>query len=481
MQIDTTSSPMLDVGQTRVIMVWKMIEYVGLVLFTVIVPRAMGPDLYGRFAVLLSCVALFTMASGLGGLAIFGRFIPEYRAQGEKLKTQILFTQLFIARVLVAGLLGMAFILIFPMILPEVSPTVLAAGAGVLFLSAIATTCYHLFYGLNALGRWLSRESLTRFILIILLFMFGGMYAFDRASLALFMTQIGFVLLGLFWTRQYFTMCRPVLDYISFSAYLRFGLLFFAANLLLLCVWRGGEVIVLLFSKQASEVAFFNVANAIAMAFSALIGQLATILIPSLTTLFISGKETEMDFYVGYSIKYLTIASFFILFSVHTIGPWVVEIALGKQYIPVISNLKILIFGLFPIILVRVGISMAVVQKKPKKTLWIAAVAFVTFVLVSTILVPHTGSQGASVAVVLAMVSAGIIAYHQFSLAPVLATGRFWLLLLLGLATIVLISLPLIPDMPMGLLALFLYISLLFLTKVVSIKEIREISRALIA
>ena len=104
------------IGQTKVIAIWKLIEYVGLVLFIVIVPRTMGPDLYGLFAVFLSFIGVFTMASGLGALSMFGRFIPQYEAQGEKAKTQAFFVQLFCARSLMAGLLSVVFLFIFPLI-----------------------------------------------------------------------------------------------------------------------------------------------------------------------------------------------------------------------------------------------------------------------------------------------------------------------------------------------------------------------------
>ena len=79
-------------------MFWKSVEYVGLAAFILIVPRLMGPELYGRFALLFSLIGLLMLVIGLGALSIFGRFIPQYEAQGEKSKIQALFVELFFVR-----------------------------------------------------------------------------------------------------------------------------------------------------------------------------------------------------------------------------------------------------------------------------------------------------------------------------------------------------------------------------------------------
>ena len=479
MQTDATSLPTLAIGKTRILLIWKLVEYAGLALFIVIVPSVMGPDLYGRVAVLLSFIILLTMVTGLGGLPMFGRFIPQYEAQGEKSKTQALFVQLFWARALVAGLLSIVFLFLFPLILPEASPRTVLAGAGAFLFGALSVTCYQLFYGMNALGRWLSQEALTKLLFLILLISLGGMQSLEGAAFALLGTQLGFLLLGLFWTRSYFTLSSSAFNFSFLFSHLGFGLSFFAAGLLLMAVWRGGEVFVLLFSGQRAEVAFFNVANAVAIAFYGLISQLAAMIIPSVTTLHVFGEARKMNALLGYSLKYLTIASFSFLFVVHGLGSWAVEVTMGAQYFPVVANLKLLAFGLLPLGLISTGISMAMVHKQPGKVLRVTGGALVTFVLVSAVLIPHAGSYGASAAVALALGGAGVITYHQFPLAQVLAVARFWRLVFLGLIASGVLVLPLTP-VSTGLLAVVLFISLLFSGNVISAREILKISQGLV-
>ncbi len=477
---DTAPAPGLALGQARVVMIWKLVEYVGLISFIVIAPRSMGPELYGRFAVLLSVIGLLIMACSLGALPTFGRFAPEYTAKGEKPKIQAVFVQLFFVRALCAILLGAGFLFIIPQLLPGSSALTAIACTGAFLFGALATTCYQIFYGLNVLGRWLSQQALTRILLLILIAILGGWHDLGRASLALMATHLSFLLFGLFLARSYFTLDRSAFHFSFLFSHLRFGVLFFAANLLLIAVWRGGEVVVLLFSRSSAEVAFFNIANAVALAFSALLGQLAFTITPSLTMLHISGKKVERDLWLGYSLKYLSIASFSFLFVVWALGEWAVRIAMGEQFLPVVSNLKVLALGLLPLAFVRTGLSLAVVDKQPRRYLWVAIGALITFLLAAAVLVPRLGSFGASVAIALAQLCAGVVTYFQFPLVPVLAIARFWPLLLSGLTALSVLALTSSPPALMGLVAIVIYIILLFWGKVLGAQEIRQIGQILV-
>lgn len=282
-------------------------------------------------------------------------------------------------------------------------------------------------------------------------------------------------------TRQYFTLHRTVFDLNSFFSYLRFGLLFFLANLLLVVVWRGGEVVVLTFTGESAEVAFFNVAISITLAFFSLTNQFAAMIVPSLIEHHVSGNIKQVDSSIGYSLKYITIASFFILFAVYILGPWAVDTILGEQYLPVVSNLKILVFSLLPLSIFNMANSMAIVRKQARKIFPITSSALVTFIIASSILVPKLGSYGASIAVVLAMVCGGIISYYQFSFAAILMVANFWRLMFFGLVAVSVLMLPLMPILPAGLFAIALFIALFFWCDVISVKEIKHISRGLIS
>ncbi len=98
MVLNSEYSPDLLAGQTRIVMIWKAVEYFGLGLFILIVPRLMGPELYGYFAAILSFIGLLTLGTGLGALQAFGHYLPEYHAGGDPQKSRDLFSQFFWAQ-----------------------------------------------------------------------------------------------------------------------------------------------------------------------------------------------------------------------------------------------------------------------------------------------------------------------------------------------------------------------------------------------
>ena len=195
----------------------------------------------------------------------------------------------------------------------------------------------------------------------------------------------------------------------------------------------------------------------------------------------VTGENEKVNFLLGYTLKYLTIASFSFLFAVHAFGAWVLGGVLGEQYLSVVDNLKVFALGLLPLALVRTGFSMATVHRQPSKILRTTAPSLVTFIVAAAILVPHAGSYGAASAVALALAVAGVITFYQFPLNPVLAAANYWRHVLFGLAAMGILVVPSFSVIPMGLIAIMGFFVLLFVGKVISIGELRQIYQARVA
>jgi stage V sporulation protein B len=465
-------------GQTRTVLAWKAIEYVGLALFTVVVPRLMGPERYGAFAAVLGAVGLLTMFAGIGAQATFGRFLPEYVAAGRPDRVRQLFMQLLSARLITALVFGLLLAAGLPRLLSDAPPGVaLTAGATVL-AGAVSLACYQFFYGMNRLRRWLVRDALVRPTLVALLFLAGGYAALDRAVLALLAVEVGFLVLGFVWARDAFSLEPWEGGRADFAAHLRFGFYFFGANILLLAVWRGGEVTVLALSPDRAEVGFFSIGNAIAMAFGALVGQLASMLVPSIATLHVAGERERADAWLGYALKYLTIATFAFVLVVDAVGEWATRLALGPSFLPVVPNLKVLVLGLLPLALVRTAVNHALLEKRPTRAIAVAGAGLATFVGLALALVPRLGGLGASLSVAGAFGAAGLVAYRQLALGSVLSVARFWRVVVPGLPALLLSAVPGIPAVLAAALALAVYAALLWGARAVTPDEIRRLLRA---
>lgn len=465
--------------QYRAILFWKGVDYAGLILFTVIMPRQMQPASYGRFAALLSLIGLLTMASTMGAQATFGRFVPEYEARGEHDRTRALFSLMFILRAIVAGALAVALLLFFPRVLPGATPAMATAGTAAFLSVALAMVCYQLMYGLNQLGRSLVHDSLIKVVLVASVLASGSQRNVDRAAVMLFLSEFGFLLLGLMWARRYFVLREAAQFRTDLPAQLRFGLAFFGASLLLMAVWRGGELAVLYLSGSSSEVAYYSIANAVALAVSSLLGQFVVLLLPTLINLDAAGQKEKMEILLGQALKYLTICAFAFLIAMHALGTWLVERVLGTAYQPVVANLQTLALGLLPVALLRTAMAVAMVRNASRPALIMAACGVAAFVAFAAVLVPATGSRGASLAAAIAVAITAAVGAAQFALWPVMRAARFGRLTASGVLAALLFVLPQGSELALGIGATAVFIGSLFLSGVVSAAEVRHLARSL--
>lgn len=466
-------------GKTASVVALKAFEYVGLILFVLLIPKAMGPKLYGALASLLSITILSSLVTDLGGAAIFGRYAAEFETTSQSRRLRILFSQLFWIRTILAGLISVIIFFAVPQILPVASTFTAAATAGAFFCLAVSATCYQLFYGLNDFFRWLLRGSLQRLAFLALLYVLGGINNLEQTSIAIFFSELLFLLVGIVWARPYFIMSRSVFDVRNLTSVLGFGAMFLFTHVAYRGIERGGEALLLLFSVSTESIAYFSLANSVALTFDALFIQLAAMIVPSITRQHVSGNSKSVNSWSASTLKYLTIASFALLFLVLPFGESTTEYVFGSKYLQTAANLKLLAIGLLATPILRISLSIAVATSQPRQALIVALAMGGTFLVASFLLIPHFKSHGAAAALAIGYWIAAATACWLFSLKDVLAEAKLLQLGLCGSGLSVLIGLQLIPALVAGIIALPLYACLLIATKVITVDDWCRVSRAL--
>lgn len=464
---------------TRVVGIWKGVDYAALAAFIIVVPRVMGPTLYGRLAALVSLMALLVSTSGLGTGATFGRFLPEYSVTGDRSQARALFIQLFWTRAVLALFLSIGLMAFLPKLLPGLSWFSFTIAGVALLAGAIAATCFQACYGSKQFGKWSSQDPLTRITLLVLLVLLGGAHSLDRAIIAVALSNLVILALGLFWSQDFFKGERAPIRWESVFAHLRFGVTVFAGNLLLITVWRLGEATIVLLSGNSSEAAFFNIANAAVMSASMLTLQVFVMLIPVFTSLYVSGNQAAVEESMGRVLKYVTIGAFFAILAAYIAGPIVIERLLGQRYAVVNANLRALVLALPATALLALGATCGVIWQCPGKTMITNGAALCTFVGAAFLLVPRMISVGASIAVTLAMFTGAAFTCYLFDLAAVLRTARFGRLILVCSVSFAVLILKPVPALITGALAAALFIGLLFTTGILQVVEIRTVVRGL--
>ena len=467
----------LTAGDARLVMALKVVEYTGLALFLIIIPREMGPERYGSLALLNTLLGLFLLVGALGGPAIFGRFIPEFRSQDDEVQVRRLFTQFLLLRCIYAALGAAVFYGLLQRFLPDMAPGTRWAATALAALSAISVTSFQLQFGLNRLVLWMSRESSNRLLLVFFLFAIGGTFDLEHIVLVMLAIESVFLVLGFYWSRGYFLLDRESLRLSGVYRYLKFGMLFFASNLLLMLIWRSGELLIVELSGQGMEaVAYYNIASAIAITLYALFGQLGVLVVPSLSAMHVSGEHEKKIRWMGNVLKYTTLGAWMGVITVKTMAGPAIKLLMGEAYLPVAENLFILVLALVPMNIIRIALSSALVHERLRANLWVTASALTGFLVSAFLLTPDYGPEGTSTAVVIGASCGAVVAYRVFLLGEIFRVARYWVLTGICALSMILMYSRLLPEIAAGVLALLALLTAAFVFRILHMDEIRWIT-----
>ena len=460
-------------GSPRVIAGLKALEYLGLALFTILVPRSMGPEAFGSFAAVLAVVGLMIASTGLGAFMTFGRFVPEYLESDDEDAIRRLFTQLLAVRIAMAVGLGVAVVGAVLVLVPEV-------GLGGAFLAAVAfcagavgTAGYQLLYGLNRLDLSIVRDAFGRVTLVAAIVLAGKSVSPLTAVALLAATEVLLASFALITCLPWLQLEALRSDMTEVTSALRFGAAFFGASLLLTSIWRGGEVTVAAMSIDRSEIGFYSLASAMAMAAAGLLSQVSSLLLPSATRLYVRGEEERFEAWMATSVRYVTLLAGLGAVAAFSFADVLLPVMLGPGFERVAPNLKVLALGLIPLGLIRTATSIAVVKKEARQIALVGVEGFVTFLVVVVLLVPRIGSLGASAAVAAAFGVAGARALSRMGLQAIANRGRLPRTVALT-GVLVIFAIPGIGHWVASALAIVLFVASAFGLGIVSLRELHQ-------
>ncbi len=395
--------------------------------FAIIVPRLMGPDLYGRYALLISIAIWSTLTSELGFNIVMSRYIPESTAVRDEDRIRLIVGNLLVMRVGAALVLAMLYLAVSFRMVPDVAWSVHLTLASTILLSAAADSMFSVFLGLNMASRWGLHFLLRRTAILILIpagFHLGGL---GGAAWAHFGIEGSLAVLAFIWARRYIRpSClrpRPVL----LRPLLMFGFLFFLAALLQNTFRFSGEALVRILSASYEQVGLFGVAAALYAAAEASIHQFFFIFTPYLSMLYQQAGRDELLRWVDRLLAGMTLLMVPPVMAGLVLADRVIPLALGPEFATVAANIKPLCLCLLVVIPACAANMMAMVIKRPSLAITAAALRLGGFWLLGWLLVPRFGSLGACIAIL-----AGTAVYSLFFAAQVRAAFgmvlRKWIL-----------------------------------------------------
>lgn len=414
--------------------VGKAAETATLVALATLVPRSLGPDAYGRFALPLTVVTLGSLAVTLGGPGVMARFVPSVpapqrpavaRALGWRLATgrflQLAAASVVLAVVLASGRTALA-----------VDEAVLASLA--LGLNVVATLVLQVGLGLGRTVPWSLRYPLQNGVLVAAVLLLH-----DRAGHAGSLWAL--VLAGAVAVAFAVGALRDELrDVVAAPAVqlpdgaLRFGRLSAAGAALTQVSQRGGVLAVALLGGGAAAVGHTSLALGIALGATYAVLQAFTVSLPHLAA-------TEDPAAAEPALRRLAAlllapAAAGCALAAATLDR-TVPLVLGEGFGPAADA-----FGPALVLVVLAPLASLLVQAsalrvQPEATLCMGVASVLVFTLVALLAVPSAGAAGGAGAAA-AGATAGVVT--GLRLLPGAAGGRLVLATVASVGLVALVA-----------------------------------------
>jgi O-antigen/teichoic acid export membrane protein len=395
----------------------KLGQITGALVFAILIPRSLGPELFGQLSFVLALSLLLHMVGDLGGLDIMGRFVPGWAQEGAAGRGRIggLVWQLTWVRFGLGVLITLALVGGGHRLAPWLGPDRGAlVGLGVA-LRLLSWAPYHLSFGLNRMGRWAVELSWRQWAMIPCL-LIGRRWGLDGLLVGLLVAEAVFVAPGVFWLRPYGRPLRP--DGSALWPYLRFGLGFFLANVLVVLLYRSGPVLLEVLTRDTVAVGYFGLALSLYMLLITIIGQYLTAFVPTLALLVTRGQMAEARRRLEQVIHHGTLVMGGLLIGLGLlIGP-LAPLLFGADFGPVGRLFLWLSLALPLQPLVSAGRGAAAAFGQPRVALLAMTIGLAGGLAAGLFLIPIHGAVGAGLSLVLGVTATA---------ATLLLAGRDWL------------------------------------------------------
>ncbi len=367
-------------------------------LFAVVLPRLMGPETFGRYALITSISLWFALFSGMSSAQIMGRFGPEFALEPDNEKIQKFFGNLLVVRLGTGFFAAALYLLVTTFWFRELDAVTVAIVAGSVFFRTAAGLVFALFLGLNKAARWGMGDTLRRWlslVFIVLGFYLGGLRG---ACTGLVVSELAVFCVGLRWAGPILSWSKLRLDARYIAPYLRFSVYFFGANLLMATSQRSGEVLVRAVSGDYVAVGLFGVAYRIYLTVTQMIWNSSMAFAPLLTMMLVQGKEEEIKRWIERLLKIATVFGVFLIYGLLLLGDDLLPRLLGRPYEAVGRILLPLMLSVLTFALISVARMVALAYDRPRVAVIGSAVHLAVLWMLGWPLVSLRGSWGASAA-----------------------------------------------------------------------------------
>ncbi len=462
-------------------LIQRGLQVLGALAFAVVVPRLMGPEAYGAYALVTSLAAWFVLLGGLGLTNVIGRYMPGLVGREEGSVLQRFAGNLVVLRILSGGLAAFLYLVVMRLLFTELDGLLLWLIALNVWVQGLSTLLFAVFLGLNRADLWGTGDTLRRWLTVLLLPFCVWLGGLRGAGAALIVTEVTVIATGVWLMplRLSWPDLRP--EPARLAPYLRFGLIFFGSQLLLAAFQAGGEVLVRAISGDYVEVAYFALANSVYQTAAASIPPLAWSFVPLLSSRLESGDTRTINLWVERFVTWLAVVGIVVTLGCLFLAEAVTPLVFGEAYSPVATNLVPLSVAFVVLGLGTATSLLALVHGRPGEALVASTIRLVSFWALGVPLVRWHGSWGACLAVAGASIAHAAYAGWRMRAELGSAARRWVTAVVLGVVPVPLLWLG-SSVMARGVLcvaAVVCYLLILLLFDVVNVSDVRIVGAAL--
>jgi O-antigen/teichoic acid export membrane protein len=464
------------------VLVMRIAQIPFLLLFAILVPRMMGAETYGQFALLIAIVTMLGSFVNLGIGDIFGRFVPEVQARDGSMGVKKLASNFLAFKTLFS-------LAVLAVIVPALHYVYLGSvpAASFIFVALIvlvvdwASVFFSLLFGQNRLVRYSVRDPLRRALSLVLILLLFPRFGLLGALFSTLLVDFAILLLGAHWTKASLSLRELRFNIAFLKPYLGFGITVYLAWFIMNLWQRTGNVLIHHMTQDSREVAYFDIANQFFLLALSITIIVLNSLIPMFSKFIAAGQEQKIHEWSNRLLRYMLIMNMLGFGAMAFLAGDLIPLLIGQEFSRVSPNAIMLLLAIFPAVFVQIGFVYALVYKKPARFLYALLVAYGVFTVVSLALVPRHLAFGCSVAIVLSYcIMAGLaIAPFRDRMSGLVGEGSRVIAPGAALMPLAFFKSDVMANIGLAAAFVFGYLALLFIFRIVKLDELREVAGAL--
>src|SRR4030095_6957404 len=287
--------PRDTVRNASLVLLQRGAQTIGGLGFALLVPRMMGPEHYGRYALATSAAFWLALVSGLGLVDVSTRLLAPHDAAALRR----LIGNLLTLRIASGLLAALGYLAIGRLWWRDLDPLVPLLIAVAVWAQGVSGYLFSLLLGFNQAARWAMGDTVRRWLLLALRLPGYHLGGLRGAAGAVLLTELAALALAFVWSPPPRGPGVLTPDFRFLAPYLRFGLTSLITQVLLIAFLGSGEILVRAFAGPYVEVGYFSLAHGAYLVVATTLPQLMLAFMPLLGQLRDAGQAGELSRWSG--------------------------------------------------------------------------------------------------------------------------------------------------------------------------------------